>query len=58
MRRAFTLIELLVAIAIIAILAAILFSVFAKAGEKARQASRKQPEAARPGTSDVLSGLR
>ncbi|HQK93602.1 MAG TPA: DUF1559 domain-containing protein [Armatimonadota bacterium] len=35
----FTLIELLVAIAIIAILAAILFPVFAKAREKARQAS-------------------
>jgi prepilin-type N-terminal cleavage/methylation domain-containing protein/prepilin-type processing-associated H-X9-DG protein len=38
-RRAFTLIELLVAIAIIAILAAILFPVFAKAREKARQTS-------------------
>ncbi|BDI30474.1 hypothetical protein CCAX7_25250 [Capsulimonas corticalis] len=37
--RAFTLIELLVAIAIIAILAAILFPVFAKAREKARQIS-------------------
>jgi prepilin-type N-terminal cleavage/methylation domain len=36
---AFTLIELLVAIAIIAILAAILFPVFAKAREKARQVS-------------------
>ncbi len=40
MRKAgFTLIELLVAIAIIAILAAILFPVFAKAREKARQTS-------------------
>ena len=36
---AFTLIELLVAIAIIAILAAILFPVFAKAREKARQST-------------------
>ncbi len=39
MRRAFTLIELLIVIAIIAILAAILFPVFARAREKARQAS-------------------
>jgi prepilin-type N-terminal cleavage/methylation domain-containing protein/prepilin-type processing-associated H-X9-DG protein len=38
-RRAFTLIELLVVVAIIAILAAILFPVFARAREKARQAS-------------------
>src|SRR2546425_2173714 len=38
-RRAFTLIELLVAIAIIAILAAILFPVFAQARESARTAS-------------------
>jgi len=37
--RGFTLIELLVAIAIIAILAAILFPVFARAREKARQAT-------------------
>ena len=37
MRRGFTLIELLVVVAIIAILAAILFPVFAKAREKARQ---------------------
>jgi len=35
--RAFTLIELLVVVAIIAILAAILFPVFARAREKARQ---------------------
>ncbi len=39
MKRGFTLIELLVVISIIAILAAILFPVFAKAREKARQAS-------------------
>ncbi|MCD6351947.1 MAG: prepilin-type N-terminal cleavage/methylation domain-containing protein, partial [Armatimonadetes bacterium] len=39
MRRGFTLIELLVVIGIIAILAAILFPVFARAREKARQAS-------------------
>ena len=38
-RRAFTLIELLVVVAIIAILAAILFPVFAKAREKARMSS-------------------
>ncbi len=38
-RKAFTLIELLVFIAIIAILAAILFPVFAQAREKARQTS-------------------
>ncbi|MEN6645340.1 MAG: DUF1559 domain-containing protein [Armatimonadia bacterium] len=38
-RRGFTLIELLVVIAIIASLAAILFPVFAKAREKARQSS-------------------
>ncbi|MEN6545828.1 MAG: DUF1559 domain-containing protein, partial [Armatimonadia bacterium] len=39
MRRGFTRIEWLVVIAIIAILAAILFPVFAKAREKARQSS-------------------
>ena len=38
-RRGFTLIELLVVVAIIAIIAAILFPVFASAREKARQAS-------------------
>ena len=37
--KGFTLIELLVVIAIIAIRAAILFPVFARAREKARQAS-------------------
>ena len=39
MRRGFTLIELLVVIAINAILSAILFPVFAKAQEQARQPS-------------------
>jgi len=38
-RKGFTLIELLVVVAIIAILAAIIFPVFARAREKARQAS-------------------
>lgn len=38
-RRAFTLIELLVVVAIISILAAVLFPVFARAREKARQAT-------------------
>lgn len=38
-RRAFTLIELLVVVAIIAVLAAFLFPVFASAREKSRQAS-------------------
>ena len=39
LRRGFTLIELLVVVAIIAILAAILFPVFARAREKARQST-------------------
>ena len=39
LRNAFTLIELLVVVAIISIIAAILFPVFAKAREKARQAT-------------------
>lgn len=43
-RKGFTLIELLVVIAIIAILTAILFPVFAKAREKARQASCQSNE--------------
>jgi prepilin-type N-terminal cleavage/methylation domain-containing protein len=38
-RTAFTLIELLVTIAVLALLAAILFPVFARAREKARQSS-------------------
>ena len=38
-RRGFTLIELLVVVAIIATLAAILFPVFAKARDKARQST-------------------
>src|SRR5205085_8049166 len=38
-KAAFTLIELLVVVAIIAIMAALLFPVFARAREKARQAS-------------------
>ncbi len=38
-RRAFTLIELLVVIAIVAILTAILFPVFGKVRQKARQAT-------------------
>ncbi len=39
MRRAFTLIEILVVVAIVALLAAILFPVFARARENARRAS-------------------
>jgi prepilin-type N-terminal cleavage/methylation domain-containing protein len=38
-RRAFTLIELLVVLAILAIVAALLFPVFAQVRDKARQAS-------------------
>ncbi len=37
-RKGFTLIELLIAVAIISVLAAILFSVFAQVREKGRQA--------------------
>jgi prepilin-type N-terminal cleavage/methylation domain-containing protein len=50
-RRGFTLIELLIVIAIIAILAAILFPVFAQAREKAKQASCQS------NLSQVIKGL-
>jgi prepilin-type N-terminal cleavage/methylation domain-containing protein len=52
--RAFTALELMVVVATIAILAAILFPVFAKAREKARIANGLDPKTGQPGYTSKL----